>query len=138
MTNLLFAIVVSLVTNSSEQISYQQIVTGPPHATEDGQMTFHAVAYFRNDLSKPLSKVVTTTVSRVTNAVNGKMSVEVGREELSRTDQSFTFARKTTEEWIPGPTNITSGGKEIWITNDVRNSMSLHGWTPSVTNSPSK
>ncbi len=127
MTNLLFHLVVSLVTNTSERFTYPQIPGPCPDAAAfralQGPSVSCAVMHWQDDTSGgPSARIVTTTVCRVTNWVssawtgieeingrdsrvwsngpNPKLIYEWGRCEIA--SESKTFARTVSTNWTEG------------------------------------
>lgn len=104
MTNILFSIVVALVTNTSEKISYPlHRVPCPTPSQSLGCLVLH---WDEDKTAEPISKTLTTTIFRVTNAVEyiqipeidhrAPLRFEIGREKISETSESLVpFTTKT-------------------------------------------
>jgi hypothetical protein len=113
MTNLLFQLIVSLATNTTETLQYPQI-PGPCPDLSFGPNLRCAAMHWQDDKSAgPSGKIIRTTISRVTNAVEIARDgvyvkptdptmprvLELGRCELSNDVQWFTAAVE--RKWLP-------------------------------------
>lgn len=98
MTNLLMAVATILVTNTTEELGGYNYISGPCPEGRIGCAVMHGIPS-----GPPTKKIVSTTVSRVTNVVHATLPnpIEIGRCPLVCVRQEFDWVTKA--EWQPKP-----------------------------------
>jgi hypothetical protein len=160
MTNLLFHLVVSLVTNTTETFTYPQIPGPCPDAEAfskqygGGVLISCAVMHWQDDKrAGPNGKTTKTTVHRVTNAVEIARDgvfvaptdavlprvLELGRCEIKGETQSFMMALQTNWLSVPnGPPHSWFVGTNSALRIATNITIEWLGPPTAVTNRPPK
>lgn len=118
MTNLLFSIVVTLITNTSESFGgYQQMPLGQNYTLCPNGMAIGDLLYRTTNVGEPTTKTVTTVTERVTNAVarlgEREIKTELGRCQLESVSVTYTKEVKTVWNAAPPVTNAPMSARTV-------------------------